>query len=195
MAITNGYATLTQVKAALRISDTVDDSLLEMAIESASRAIDGHAMRSFYSSGTGTRFYAADDSFVVQVDDFYRQRELLAGRQLLDIHLEATVTTDRPDPFIGSRQFGSDCHRQGATHGASAAGSEPAVVGLEVIITSRHHLMLADIRNDDIFAFIVARRTQSDRQHARPGHSGCNGLGRRQREFERAGPNQHGRDR
>ena len=57
------------MKAALRIQDTVDDSLLEMAIESASRAIDGHAMRSFYSSGTATRYYAADDSFVCQVDD------------------------------------------------------------------------------------------------------------------------------
>lgn len=69
MAITNGYATLSQVKAALRIADTVDDSLLEMAIESASRAIDGHAMRSFYSFGTATRYYAAEDSFVVQTDD------------------------------------------------------------------------------------------------------------------------------
>ena len=69
MAITNGYATLAQVKAALRISDTVDDSLLEMAVESASRAIDGHAGRYFYSSGTATRYYAADDSFVAQTDD------------------------------------------------------------------------------------------------------------------------------
>ena len=69
MAITNGYATLAQVKAALRISDDVDDSLLEMAIESASRAIDGHAARYFYSSGTATRYYAADDSFIVQTDD------------------------------------------------------------------------------------------------------------------------------
>jgi hypothetical protein len=69
MAITNGYATLAQVKAALRISDSVDDSLLEMAVESASRAIDGHAARYFYSSGTATRLYAADDSFIVQTDD------------------------------------------------------------------------------------------------------------------------------
>jgi hypothetical protein len=69
MAITNGYATLAQVKAALRISDSVDDSLLEMAVESASRAIDGHAARYFYSSGTATRYYAADDSFIVQTDD------------------------------------------------------------------------------------------------------------------------------
>jgi len=69
LAITNGYCTLAQIKAAARISDSVDDSLLEMAVESASRAIDGHAARSFYSSGTATRYYAAEDSFIVQIDD------------------------------------------------------------------------------------------------------------------------------
>jgi hypothetical protein len=60
---------LTQVKAALRISDNVDDTLLEMAIESASRMIDGHAGRYFYSSGTATRIYAADDALICQIDD------------------------------------------------------------------------------------------------------------------------------
>jgi hypothetical protein len=69
LAITNGYATLAEVKAALRISDAIDDTLLEMAIESASRVIDGYAARQFYSSGTATRYYVADDNFVVQVDD------------------------------------------------------------------------------------------------------------------------------
>jgi hypothetical protein len=69
LAITNGYATLTQVKSAMRITDNIDDTLIEMAIESASRAIDGFAMRSFYSSGTATRYYAADDSYIVQTDD------------------------------------------------------------------------------------------------------------------------------
>jgi len=69
LAINNGYATLAQVKSALRIQDTVDDSLLEMAVESASRAIDGHAGRYFYSTGTATRYYAADDSFITQIDD------------------------------------------------------------------------------------------------------------------------------
>lgn len=69
MAITNGYCTLAQIKAAARISDSVDDTLLEMAVESASRAIDGHAARYFYSSGTATRYYAAEDSFIVQIDD------------------------------------------------------------------------------------------------------------------------------
>jgi len=69
MAINQGYATLAQVKSALRISDNVDDSLLEMAVESASRAIDGHAGRYFYSSGTATRYYASENDFITQIDD------------------------------------------------------------------------------------------------------------------------------
>jgi hypothetical protein len=69
MAITNGYATLAQVKSALRISDSVDDSLLEMAVESASRLIDGYASRIFYNAGTATRVFAATDSFVTEIDD------------------------------------------------------------------------------------------------------------------------------
>ena len=40
MAITNGYATLAELKAYLGIADTVDDTMLENIIESASRSID-----------------------------------------------------------------------------------------------------------------------------------------------------------
>lgn len=69
MAITNGYATLDQVKAALRITDTVDDALIEGATESASRLIDGYAMRNFYQSGTVTRYFATDSPLFVQTDD------------------------------------------------------------------------------------------------------------------------------
>ena len=69
MAITNGYCTLAQIKSATRIQDSVDDSLLEMAVESASRAIDGHAGRYFYSSGTATRYYASENDFITQIDD------------------------------------------------------------------------------------------------------------------------------
>jgi hypothetical protein len=69
--ITNGYATLAEVKAALRIpaSDTIDDALLEMAIESGSRAIDGYTNRNFFSSGTVSRVYAPSTSFVTEIDD------------------------------------------------------------------------------------------------------------------------------
>ena len=69
MAITNGYATLAQVKAALRITDTVDDALLEMAIESGSRAIDGYANRSFYSQGSAVRIFTPNDNYLTEIDD------------------------------------------------------------------------------------------------------------------------------
>lgn len=69
MPIVNGYASLTQVKSALRISDTVDDALLEMAVESASRLIDGYCGRSFFSQGTAVRVYSPDNPYVVQIDD------------------------------------------------------------------------------------------------------------------------------
>lgn len=69
MAISNGYSTLAQVKSALRITDNVDDSLLEMAIESASRAIDQYTNRIFYNAGTAIRYYAPSDDFNVDTDD------------------------------------------------------------------------------------------------------------------------------
>lgn len=69
MAITNGYASLSEVKSALRITDNVDDALLEMAVESASRLIDGHAGRQFYSIGTAIRYFVAQDDYVVEIDD------------------------------------------------------------------------------------------------------------------------------
>lgn len=70
MAITNGYATLAQVKAAMRIptADTVDDALIETAIESASRQIDGHCQRRFYTT-TATRIYTPNDSYITEIDD------------------------------------------------------------------------------------------------------------------------------
>lgn len=68
MAITNGYSTLAQVKAGLGITDTFDDTLLEMAVESASRAIDQYCARNFYST-VATRVYTPRDSFVTDIDD------------------------------------------------------------------------------------------------------------------------------
>lgn len=69
MAISNGYATLAEVKAALRISDNLDDTLLEMAIESASRLMDSYTARSFYNAGTAVRYFTADNDFLTNIDD------------------------------------------------------------------------------------------------------------------------------
>ena len=69
MAISNGYATLAEVKAALRITDSIDDSLLEMAIESASRLVDAYTARSFSNAGTATRYFVADNDWLTNIDD------------------------------------------------------------------------------------------------------------------------------
>jgi hypothetical protein len=69
MAITNGYATLSEIKASARITDTIDDSLLELAVESASRMIDSYTQRYFYNSGTATRLFVPQDNYVTEIDD------------------------------------------------------------------------------------------------------------------------------
>lgn len=69
MAITNGYCTLAELKASLRITDSVDDDLLELAAESASREIDNATERTFYNMGTATRYFVARDSYFTEIDD------------------------------------------------------------------------------------------------------------------------------
>lgn len=70
MAITNGYCTLADVKAALRITDTIDDALIENSINAASRMIDQYCNRYFYSSSAGeVRYFQANDGFTCWIDD------------------------------------------------------------------------------------------------------------------------------
>jgi hypothetical protein len=69
MALTNAYTTLQTVKAALRITDNVDDTLIENAINTASRMIDGYCQREFYNAGTAARVFAASDELYVDIDD------------------------------------------------------------------------------------------------------------------------------
>ena len=71
MAITNGYVTLNEVKAYLRITDSVDDTMLEQIVESASRSIDRIANRRFYlDANASARTYRLIGNLRVQVDDF-----------------------------------------------------------------------------------------------------------------------------
>jgi hypothetical protein len=66
------YASLSQLKSALRITDAVDDSLLNTALDSASRWVDGWCDRSFAPAGTAvtSRDYVPTTTFgIVQIDD------------------------------------------------------------------------------------------------------------------------------
>jgi hypothetical protein len=70
MAITNGYATLTEIKNYMSISDNTDNDLLENLVESASRSIDRIANRRFYLDATASaRLYRAYSNIFVYVDD------------------------------------------------------------------------------------------------------------------------------
>jgi hypothetical protein len=53
----SNYATLAQVKGALRITDAIDDGLLNTAISAASRFVDGYCDRNFQPAAAGTAIY------------------------------------------------------------------------------------------------------------------------------------------
>jgi hypothetical protein len=70
MAITNGYATLTQIKNYLSISDNTDNDLLEDLVESSSRSIDRIANRRFYADANASaRKYRAYSDVFIYTDD------------------------------------------------------------------------------------------------------------------------------
>ena len=80
MAVTNGYCTLADVKAALRIQDTVDDALIENSINSASRLIDQYCNRYFYGGTAGeVRYYKADDGYTCWIDDAQAVTEVVTA--------------------------------------------------------------------------------------------------------------------
>jgi hypothetical protein len=101
MAITNGYATLLDVKAALRITDSIDDSLLETAIESASRMIDGFTARTFSNAGTAVRNFAATDAINLIIDDAITVTKVESTDEIGDTYTEWTATDYQLEPVNG----------------------------------------------------------------------------------------------
>ncbi|CAB4146896.1 gp6 domain containing protein [uncultured Caudovirales phage] len=78
MAIVNGYATLTEIKGYMSISDNTDNDLLENLIESASRSIDRIANRRFYLDTTASaRLYRAYSDIFVYIDDLGSTTDLV----------------------------------------------------------------------------------------------------------------------
>jgi hypothetical protein len=100
MAITNGYCSLADLKAALRVQDSIDDSLLELAIESASREIDGACERVFYST-TGTRVYAPTNIFTVTTDDIISVTTLKSSSDGVTYDITWTTSDYQLEPLNG----------------------------------------------------------------------------------------------
>lgn len=90
MAITNGYTTLTQLKAKILpegATFTTNDTMLENIVEAVSRWIDAYCGRIFYTTGSETRVYTPITSHLVVTDDI------------------ATITSVKID--TGSRAYGT----------------------------------------------------------------------------------------
>jgi hypothetical protein len=70
VAITNGYCTRGDLTDQLRITDNIDDKIIDRAVTTASRLIDGRCGRRFYADTTATaRYYTPRSSTFTIVDD------------------------------------------------------------------------------------------------------------------------------
>jgi hypothetical protein len=97
------YASTAQIKAAMRITDSVDDSLISMAGSAASELIDGYCGRTF-GTVTETRYFAPSDSHVLQIDDLAGTAGLTIQSSTLgdgDYDVTWTATDYQLEPLNG----------------------------------------------------------------------------------------------
>ncbi|CAB4157113.1 gp6 domain containing protein [uncultured Caudovirales phage] len=119
MAIVNGYCSLQDVKSALRLTDNVDDGLLEKAIESASRRIDGYCGRFFYkTASTAINIYPineyllrmpedlANATVTIKIDSTANGTYATTLTQGVDYILEPTDASLRGYPYVHARMVG-----------------------------------------------------------------------------------------
>ena len=99
MAISNGYTTLNEVKAALNLDDSMENAGIELAIATASRMIDDYCGRFFYQDGTSiapaTRYYTPQDFYTVAVDDFVSLSEIATDDNFDQLYQTIWTATDR----------------------------------------------------------------------------------------------------
>lgn len=95
MALGESYATLSELKARLRISDTTDDTRLTEALSAASRGIEHCTDRQFNSAGVTatTRLYYPDMPHLAYVDDFSTTTDLVIEIDTADDGTYATEWT------------------------------------------------------------------------------------------------------
>lgn len=119
MAIVNGYCSLQDVKNALRLTDNVDDGLLEKAIESASRRIDGYCGRFFFKTAvTPINIYPinsyllrmpqdlSNSTITIKIDTNGDGTYATTLTQGVDYILEPTNAIVRGFPFVHARMVG-----------------------------------------------------------------------------------------
>lgn len=134
MAVTLGYCTLSEVKAALRLSDSIDDTLIENSIEGASRRIDGYCGRFFYkTTATAIRLFAYD-SYRLAVNDISSTTGLIVkldndgdGTYEDTLVLDTDYITEPTDTVILGRPIRTISMIGGATFPISTLPAIPLV--------------------------------------------------------------------
>jgi hypothetical protein len=103
VVITNGYATLAEVKAELRLTTAVDDARVERKIEAASRTIDMATSRPWFITANQAVIYASQGN-TVWLDDC---KNITKVEQSLDQATWSTVTagTYYPNPRLPIRRL------------------------------------------------------------------------------------------
>jgi len=99
MAIVNGYATLTEVKSRLDITDSTSDTELEQVIEAVSRGIDQwishrRGVTQFYAIASSARYFTAYEGGRVVVDDFHAIASLKTDDDGDGVYENTWATTD-----------------------------------------------------------------------------------------------------
>jgi len=95
LAVTNGYCTLADVKASLRITDTIDDALIENSINAASRMIDQYCNRYFYSGQPDeVRYFKANDAYNCWIDDCQTITTLRTAQSSPIVYNQTWTSTD-----------------------------------------------------------------------------------------------------
>ena len=87
------YASVAEVKAALQITDTVDDALITMAATSASALIEGYCGRRF-DTETATKLFIPDNNYLLQIDDLISATTIKSSSQSDGVFDTTWATTD-----------------------------------------------------------------------------------------------------
>lgn len=89
------YASTAEIKAALRITDSTDDTLVAAAGSASSELIDNYTNRTFTSAGTAWRWFAPTDPDVLIIDDLQTATTVIQTATAVDgVYGAAWAATD-----------------------------------------------------------------------------------------------------
>lgn len=95
MALGDNYCTAAELKTRLRVTDANDDTLIQAAVETASRQVERYCRRQFNDAGvTSSRVYYATSRTLAMVDDFHTTTGLVIAT---DTTYDGTYANIWPD--------------------------------------------------------------------------------------------------